>query len=179
MASGQYGWKSLPGIVFAVIGGLLAGGLITVLAIGKRRKYGVEGIECHTKFEFSGDRGASTTNTETLLLKARTGLPSFKYCLSNPDGDLASRTIKYRNLGKGGSRDDPVAPGFFTLGNQHIFEYMDSALGNLITIHPPAPIQKGEIIEIISIETATDCFGLDNEYVGKTIIFPIKKLRLS
>lgn len=175
-ASPQFGLTSVPGITLLVMGGIMVGGIGGSMIAVQRRKHNVDCSEYVQTYEFSGKRGSICQLTTEALLQAKTRIESFVHSKNRTSGRLEHLSTTFRNLGPDG-RGNPNPPSFFVLGHANLFETADPAGdGATLMIVPPAPLRKGDFVEVVRRVRGVDCFAGADEFVEKVALFPIKKL---
>jgi len=157
-------------------GGLVVGGTTTAILMARGRKYAFQCYECVQEYTMSGTRGERAHFHENVLLKALYPLSSFPFAFSRADGDLKNQTIRYRNLGKRG-RAAAQEIAFHTLGREQLSSVRYKPSGTILHIHPPAPLRKGDVVEIQRDLDATGTFNDDEEFVEKIVMYPTKQLQ--
>jgi hypothetical protein len=158
--------------ILAILAIGAAGGALLVAAAG-RRKFPLRCIKCIKRHELRGERGREALNEEHLQFLVRKDLDSFPLSVRFTDGKVLAESIRYRNLGKNGKKQQQ---GFRDLDDEHIVFSPIGPDGQPIRILLPAPAVKGDIIELQREYRSEDAFPGDPEAVGKRVIFPIDSL---
>lgn len=169
LASPIFGWATPVGIAVLVAGGVLLGVLLWAY-VTRPTKYNLVCLKCETTYLVSGVRGASTSRRENCLFQANASMDTFVYAMKRRSGNTLTQTIKYRNLREG--------KGWYILPKERIFPVSAPGGYTSYTIQPPAPIKKGDKIEICDEITIDKTFEADHESVAKTLLYPTKSLQI-
>lgn len=157
-----------------VVSGLMLG--ISVLGwLARRPSHPMNCLECSITYEIKGVRGAKTHRMMVTVLRVNADTPAFVYAVKNATGTSQSSVIRYRNCGA--KHDKNVQ--WYTLGPSNLLLASTPSGEATVTIQSPAPLRTGDIIEISDELHLNDTFKADDEYVGKTIIYPTKELKFS
>jgi len=178
LGSPRFGLETAPGLALIGMGGLLVGAIGGAKLAIRRRKRNVVCHECEQVYEFRGRRGQDCRITITMLLEAKAPIESFVHSKVRATGNRDRHSVRFRNLGPRG-RDNPNPPAYYELGRGQLFETGDPSGEYTLVVFLPAQIEKGDRFEVLQVVRAKDCFEQEDEFVGKTVIFEIKKLRFS
>lgn len=171
-----FGIKSVAGIVLLVLGSLFVGAFIGArIALGARTS-NVRALELINRYTMSGIRGASCKCTSNLLLKVRAAsVDSFVHSKRHASGTIEQITVKYRNLGPDGTKNE-APPPFIVLTRGQVIELPDASGETTLLLRPPAPAKKHDVMEVFTEERAENCFPQDDEHVEKEVLYPTDSL---
>jgi hypothetical protein len=175
-AMAAFGIESAPRIALLVMGGVLIGGMGASMIVLQHRKHRVECLECTQSYHLHGKRGHNCQFTVAMLIRAKAPLESFVHSKVIAPGNIEHDSTTFCNLGPEGRRN-PKPPSAFVLGREHMFATTHSGDGTTLRIVPPAPLKKGDQVEVVRKLHGTGCFSSEDEFVEKLVLFPTRKLR--
>lgn len=175
LTSPLFGWPPAVLVGFLTVGGV-AGSLLVAVFMWPPR-YPFTCLECEKTLRLKGVRGTNAKSTERTLLRAKTRQDLFAYVSAGViDGTTKNVVISYRVRGTS-LRTQPKP---YTILNAAQAKSTHSATGTGIDVdlHPPAPIQQGDIIEVLRDYEVDGGFANQREFFGKRMPWPTRKLTL-
>lgn len=179
VVSPKLGLDSFAGVVVLAVGCLLVGAIGGSRIVLARRRDVVTAIEFEHRYLMTGPRGDTCVCETTLLFKSKERvLESFVHSKRRYSAPVDRKKTQYRNLGPDG-RKNKRPPPFIELGNGNVIEIPDASGEVTLVIRPPAPVKKGDVVEIVVRDDVENCFSADTEHIEKEVLFPIALLKLA
>lgn len=158
-----------------VLGWVVAAVFAITLSAVIRQEHTIRGLECMKVYELKGERGREAVVSETMLLRFKERTEAFPYSSLIATGDLEDERVEYRVR----NSRRRARSTFTLLGPEHVLRSRSSiSPADDIMIRPPAPIKKRQLVEIKKVQRFYDCFPEVEEGVTKSILFPVKRLKM-
>lgn len=170
------GLESMAGAALLGTGSIFIGGVLGSWIVVRRRRHAVECLESVQAYEMHDARGKSCRNVTTDTFRARNDLTSFVHSRTIASGQMHHVASLLRTLGHDLKKGQmTVRP--FQLSAHHLHEVKELNSGVTVMVVPPAPVRKGEHLEIVRTFDCANCFASDDEYIEKEVLYPIKDLK--